>query len=572
MLRRLTTAILLSAMSLASPIAAQPAPDLFVLDRLAQSDPAGALLMLNALLEDAQNDQLGPRDLQDLHRMRADLLWRAGERLAAARQLETLALLTEAHRDILLTDPAPIWRETSQAYEIAGDLDGAQRAAQALLREQTAVARPDDVLTRTLQRLRHLAQESGDRSEVDRLTTRIAQLDGTAPKQPTRGTPRAHAEVDLFYATDRARSGRSDPATFYSGARGGGLELGVVTVTIPEGHRPGVMEQPSLWRLEFSDNPARHMVLNKIDPMGPGAYFNRMTTTLDQTPRREVFVYVHGFNITFEQGARRAAQLAYDIDFDGVPILYSWPSRGSVMGYVADSAAVRLSARRLTRFLTDLRARTGAETVHLIAHSMGAQALAEAMELIAFQQQERQPPIFGQVLFAAPDIDAGLFSAMLPVIRPLAKRVTLYASETDWALQASRRLHGSAARAGLGGRQTMVHPAMDSVDMSVLGEDMLAHNYFADGSSALADIMTLFWRNLDPPRRCGMSRAEATDRIYWEYRGTNCADAHLVSVLSMLRRTDIQDPAEARAALARTVFDPDLQARLEPVVMELMEP
>ncbi|MCH2093828.1 MAG: alpha/beta hydrolase [Rhodobacteraceae bacterium] len=570
MLRRVTTAIFLSAMSLAASVQGQPAPDLFVLDRLAQNDPPAALLMLNALLEDTQNDQLGPRDLQDLHRMRADLLWRAGERLAAARQLEALAHLTQRHRDALLTDPAPIWREASQAFEIAGDLAAANRAAKALLREQSAVARPPEVLTRTLQRLRYLANETGDRSEVDRLTTQIAQLNGTAPRQPTRGTPRAHTEVDLFYATDRARSGRSDPAEFYSGARGSGLELGVVTVTIPEGHRPGVMEQPSIWRLEFSDNPARHMVLNKIDPMGPRDYFGRMARALDQAPRREVFVYVHGFNITFEQGARRASQLAYDIDFDGVPVLYSWPSRGTVMGYVADSAAVRLSARRLTRFLTDLRARTGAQTVHLIAHSMGAQALAEAMELIAFQQQERQPPIFDQVLFAAPDIDAGLFSAMLPVIRPLAKRVTLYASETDWALQASRRLHGDAARAGLGGQATMVHPAMDSVDMSVLGEDMLAHNYFADGSSALADIMTLFWRNLDPSRRCGMSQAPATDRIYWEYRGTDCADAHLMSVLAMLRRTDINDPAEARDALARTVFDPDLKAKLEPVVMELL--
>ena len=49
-------------------------------------------------------------------------------------------------------------------------------------------------------------------------------------------------------------------------------------------------------------------------------------------------VFIHGFNVPFEDAIYRTAQLAHDLDFDGAPILYSWPSRGTMLGYVAASA------------------------------------------------------------------------------------------------------------------------------------------------------------------------------------------------------------------------------------------
>ncbi|MEM1317623.1 MAG: alpha/beta hydrolase, partial [Pseudomonadota bacterium] len=73
-----------------------------------------------------------------------------------------------------------------------------------------------------------------------------------------------------------------------------------------------------------------------------------------------------------------------------------------------------------------------------------------------------QPP-FDQVVFAAPDVDAGLFAAMAETARPLARRMTLYASNNDWALEVSRKLHGNAPRAGQGGDAMLVSSAIDSV-------------------------------------------------------------------------------------------------------------
>ena len=53
-------------------------------------------------------------------------------------------------------------------------------------------------------------------------------------------------------------------------------------------------------------------------------------------PRPEVFVFVHGYNVTFEGAAQRTAQIAYDLKFSGAPIFYSWPSQARTLEYTVD--------------------------------------------------------------------------------------------------------------------------------------------------------------------------------------------------------------------------------------------
>ena len=41
----------------------------------------------------------------------------------------------------------------------------------------------------------------------------------------------------------------------------------------------------------------------------------------------QLLVFVHGYNVDFDNAVRRAGQLAYDLNFDGPTFLFSWPSR-----------------------------------------------------------------------------------------------------------------------------------------------------------------------------------------------------------------------------------------------------
>ncbi len=45
-------------------------------------------------------------------------------------------------------------------------------------------------------------------------------------------------------------------------------------------------------------------------------------------------------NVSFDDAVYRAAQLQYDLDFPGISMLYSWPSKGSEAGYAADGDSI----------------------------------------------------------------------------------------------------------------------------------------------------------------------------------------------------------------------------------------
>ena len=573
MIQRLTCALvaaLLAVLPLAAP--AQEDPGLIGLAYLAETDPPAALDRIDALL--AAEEAGGAPDVRlvhDLYKLGAELLTGQGRGAEAAEVLLQLARFAAANRAVLNVDPAPLYDDAAVLALANGNAETARAALEALVEEQRAGALPAATIAATLQRLATVAEQAGDAASASRYRDE-AEAALLPPASGARGDEDGFRMVDVYYATDRARTGESDPNEFYGPGRGT-LELGVASVSVPETHTPGLVEAPSIWRLEFRANPAKHVVLQSVEPMEPDSFYTRLSGEFARTPGKEAFVFVHGYNVTFDAAARRAAQIAYDMKFIGVPILYSWPSRGTTVGYVADTAVVQLSGRRLTRFLDELVARSGAETIHIVAHSMGNRALTEALELMALRREAKEgdPPVFDQVLFAAPDVDAGLFKEILPTIRPLARRMTLYASEEDWALTASRKLHGDMPRAGIGGKTTLTAPQIDSIDMSELGEDMLAHSYFADDSSALADMMTLFWTNNAPQNRCGMSPDKGVVPI-WTYRRGDCSDRSLISVLGNLQRENVHTAQQARVVLQRTVSDAEMVKKLEPVVDAIVSP
>lgn len=578
-MRFLAMTVVVAGLGLTEPAPAQTADPAFSrLIPLVAGDPAAALAEVEGQL--AGLDPADLRAVHDLNRLAADLLTRLDRHAEAARRLEQLARFATRQRDRLGLDPVPLWQAAAAAHDRAGDLTAALRMLEAALQDQRDAALPGPLRAATLVAMAALADRAGDPAGAEAMrkaaaaeaATRFADRPLTAGG--VRGDEDGFALVDLFYATDRARSGSAYPSEFYGHARGP-LDYGRLQVSIPETHVPGAIEKPSVWRLEFSVNPARHIALRQVEPLEKSAFFNALSQTVTSRPRKEAFVFIHGYNVSFEAAAKRAAQLAHDMNHAGVPVLYSWPSRGSTVGYMADSAVVQLSARRLSGFLEDLVARSGATTIHIVAHSMGNRALTEALELMSLRRGQAgragDPPPFDQIVFAAPDVDAGLFAEMLPGLRQMARRLTLYASENDWALVTSRKLHGDAPRAGQGGSDTLANPGIDSIDMSDLGEDMLAHGYFADDSSALADLMALFWRNLPPEQRCGLQQVEGRGPVAtWRYVPGACPDNDLMAVIATLQDQDIRSAPEARRLMAGLVPDPAAQGRLLPLVMRML--
>jgi esterase/lipase superfamily enzyme len=275
----------------------------------------------------------------------------------------------------------------------------------------------------------------------------------------------------------------------------------------------GELESPSVWKLEFKADPAKHVVLEQVVDEDRDNFFKQVSSRALNSMRREAFVFVHGFDNTFEDAARRTAQMAYDLAFDGAPILYSWPSQGKMdlINYNRDGRNAELSSTSLKSFLEQLATRTRATTIHVIAHSMGNRVLAASLREIA----KANKPRFQQIALMAPDIDAMVFRNMAQAIHQTADRVTLYASSRDQALLASARFNGYR-RAGEGGDNILVVPGIDTVDASAVDTSLLGalHQYYADNQAILGDLFHLL-RGESPKSRFRLRNVHSAMGDYW---------------------------------------------------------
>ena len=335
---------------------------------------------------------------------------------------------------------------------------------------------------------------------------------------PTAAAPdhQNYAVVRVFYATDRQPTGNPAPGQFYGADRSPDetIRLGTLDVSIPRDHRMGEIERPSIWKLEFREDPEKHVVLLNVSPQSEADFYRSLSTKVDNSPDKDAFVFIHGYDNTFEQAAWRTAQLSYDLGFKGAPILYTWPSRGQLVTYPADEATVEWSTPHLQKFLETVALQSHAKTIHLIAHSMGNRALTGALKAIA-QSHQGMPPMFKEVFLAAPDIDAGVFRQLAEVFPLAADHVTLYASSRDQALAASQHVHDDD-RAG-DSVHICVVPRVDTIDATAVDTGLLGHSYFGDSRSILSDIFKVMDKGLPPDQR-GMHAIEAQQLKYWVFQ------------------------------------------------------
>ncbi len=223
------------------------------------------------------------------------------------------------------------------------------------------------------------------------------------------------------------------PSLNYDGSYKREVELGVCKVSIPPGHVPGQLEAPQLLQLQFKQELNKHVVLTDVKPLGKDQFFSSLQQTM-AAKGKNILVFIHGYNVSFEDAARRTAQMSFDLKFAGAPVFYSWPSQANWYGYPTDRENIELSVNQIKEFLLDVAHRSGADTINLVAHSMGNVGLTQALKEIDASENQGTQPLFNQVVLAAPDIDADIFKERIaPAIVSKARHTTLYTSQTDLA-------------------------------------------------------------------------------------------------------------------------------------------
>lgn len=162
--------------------------------------------------------------------------------------------------------------------------------------------------------------------------------------------------------------------------------------------------------------------------------------------RREITLYVHGYNNTFAKGVLRLAQLHHDLEQEGVLAHFSWPSAGSALGYGYDRDSVLYSRDALVSFLKSL-SNTNTRIL-LVGHSMGAQLSMEALRQIEIASPGWGKRHLGGVILLSPDIDVDVFRSQVATISELPQPFVIFVSDQDHALALSSLILRDAGRLG----------------------------------------------------------------------------------------------------------------------------
>jgi esterase/lipase superfamily enzyme len=211
--------------------------------------------------------------------------------------------------------------------------------------------------------------------------------------------------------------------------------------------------------------------ITSIQTIGQGQFSQSAIDDLSD-PGRNLLVFVHGFDNSFENAITRAAFNQQWFAASGLQqaetsvVAFSWPSRGKLISLPFPSAAYRRdqttagqSGLHLMTFFANLEpiitsARARGNRVFLLAHSMGNWALQAAVESW-FTHGNGDALLFDEVILAAADEIYNSFefgpTGRLSALDRLSRRVSVYASNEDAVLDISMAINLGAKRLGQDG-------------------------------------------------------------------------------------------------------------------------
>jgi esterase/lipase superfamily enzyme len=306
---------------------------------------------------------------------------------------------------------------------------------------------------------------------------------------PVAATAEGTSQVDMLVATTRLKA---DPSEMFSGSRGTALSFANITVSIPpdSARKVGDVQWPS----KVPGNPATDFVTRKAEFIErPQAlqWFNRAVA---KVPQRRVLVFIHGFNNRFDDAVFRFAQIVHDAGTPVVPVLFTWPSRGSLLAYGYDRESSTYSRNALEAVLSAIAKDPSVGEITVLAHSMGNVVTLEALRQMAIRDGRVAPKI-RNVLLAAPDVDVDLARQEIADMGPNHPNFTLFVSADDRALAFSRRVWGDSVR--LGAIDPEAEPYRTEIENSKINvinltkltsDDSLNHSKFAQSPEVVQMI------------------------------------------------------------------------------------
>lgn len=284
------------------------------------------------------------------------------------------------------------------------------------------------------------------------------------------------AEEGTLLVASTRKSNESGKAPYFTAERGSGLTFARARVNAPDN--------------VFSRKPSPRLADWAVLGLEGLAGQNGAQALSAASNGRDVLIYVHGYNETFETAATGAATLSDGIQFKGRTAMFTWPSGGRLLNYAYDRESALWSRDAFETMLATLSANPSIGRVHIVAHSMGAFLTLETLRQLRADQGEAATQKIGAVVFASPDIDIDQFETSVKRLGGLASRMTVISAQNDRALSVASTLAGGVTRAGAADRERLENLGVRVADASDFGGrfQVIRHDLFLSDESVRAVV------------------------------------------------------------------------------------
>jgi len=356
----------------------------------------------------------------------------------------------------------------------------------------------------------------------------------------------APADPRVLFATVREPAQPGDSERFYSRDRGMQVRLGEARIVLGRddltwdmARRMSVLKNGTeRYPLQVSTveeygvlDRTLHPLLAPAGAAGPDPaprerFAAAVNARLATSRKKDVFIYVHGYKVNFENPVLIAAELWHFLGYDGVFIPFAWPSRLGRLDYFGDTESARYSALFLREFLQFLAEETDVEHINVLGYSAGTRLVAAALHQAALgnagrsREEVRRRLRISDVILVGSDIDRGIFATYLvDGMAQVPARPTIYESPTDKALGAAlfafgRERIGQLDPADLSPAARQYLLAADDIALvnvaDAPGFDAgNGHSYFRDSPLVSSDVLATLRYDLHPRGR-GLVQDPAT--------------------------------------------------------------
>lgn len=250
------------------------------------------------------------------------------------------------------------------------------------------------------------------------------------------------------------------------------------------------------------------------------------------TPKKEVIIFVHGYNNHFDDAAYTLAELWHFLGREGVPVLYTWPAgRGGWNGYAYDRESGEFTIYHLKQLFRALAAYDEVEAVSIVAHSRGTDVVASALRELMIEHHGSgrsvvSPYKLAHVVLAAPDLDAQVVGQRMAAEHAHhgIERLTIYTSQGDKALRLSAMLFNSLTRLGSAKADTLdpeLIRFLDEIDNIDFVENrsrstsLIGHGYFHSDPAGSSDLVNVIRYDLEPGAEYGRPLGHSDSRFWY---------------------------------------------------------